>query len=160
MTFEKACEKDIASLAEMRLLYLAEDHGVIPPEKLGIISDGLPDYFRRHLDCDLFAFVCRDGDVIAGCCFLYVSERPPSPSFMTGKTGSVLNVYTRPSFRRQGIAGRLMKMLLSESERLGLDFVELKATDDGYNLYKSLGFEDTVSKYHDMKFIIDGRIRD
>ena len=53
-----------------------------------------------------------------------------------------------------GIAGKLMKLLLSESEKMGLDFVELKATDAGYSLYRSLGFEDAVSKYHNMKYII------
>lgn len=44
-------------------------------------------------------------------------------------------------------------MLLFESEKIGLDFVELKATDSGYNLYKSIGFEDVISKYHNMKYI-------
>ena len=44
-------------------------------------------------------------------------------------------------------------MLIAEAEKLGLDYVELKATDEGYGLYKKLGFEDTVSKYHNMKYI-------
>lgn len=30
-----------------------------------------------------------------------------------------------------------------------------KATDSGYSLYKSLGFEDVVTKYHNMKFVIE-----
>lgn len=38
---------------------------------------------------------------------------------------------------------------------MGLDFVELKATDAGYSLYRSLGFEDSVSKYHNMKIAFD-----
>ncbi len=74
---------------------------------------------------------------------------------MTGRTGTVLNVYTRPEFRRHGIAGRLMRLLLAEAAELKLDFVELKATDSGYSLYKSLGFEDVVTKYHNMKFVIE-----
>ena len=51
----------------------------------------------------------------------------------------------------------LIKMLLQESKEMNLDFVELKATESGYNLYKSLGFEDVISKYHNMKFIINHR---
>lgn len=46
-------------------------------------------------------------------------------------------------------------MLIAKSEELGLDFVELKATDSGYSLYKSIGFKDTISKYHNMKYVID-----
>ena len=154
MIYEKADTNDIAGLTRLRLGYLSEDYGEIAQDDLKRIGDSLPTYFRRHLNEDLYAFVCRDGDSIAGCCFLYVSEKPANPAFISGRTGTVMNVYTLPEFRRMGIAGKLMKLLLSESEKVGLDFVELKATDAGYSLYRSLGFEDAVSKYHNMKYII------
>ena len=155
MIFEKANANDISTLTDLRIEYLLEDYGEIPQDKLSLIVANLPPYFDSHLNKDLFAFVCRDDDIIAGCCFLYISEKPSNPSFINGKTGTVMNVYTRPQFRRKGIAGRLMKMLLAESEKLRLDFVELKSTDAGYKLYRSIGFEDVVSKYHNMKYIID-----
>ena len=154
MIYEKADTNDIAGLTRLRLGYLSEDYGEIAQDDLKRIGDSLPTYFRRHLNEDLYAFVCRDGDNIAGCCFLYVSEKPANPTFISGRTGTVMNVYTLPEFRRMGIAGKLMKLLLSESEKMGLDFVELKATDAGYSLCRSLGFEDAVSKYHNMKYII------
>lgn len=155
MKFEKANSEDIKDLVELRIDYLLEDYGEIPQEKLSLIFDKLPDYFRKHLNNDLFVFVCRNEYIIVGCCFLYISEKPSNPTFINGKTGTVLNVYTKPQFRRKGIAGELIKLLLAESQNKHLDFVELKATDSGYNLYKSLGFEDVVSKYHSMKYIID-----
>ncbi len=34
----------------------------------------------------------------------------------------------------------------------GLCVVELKATEDGYSLYKSIGFADSVSRYHQMEW--------
>ena len=157
MLFEKANANDISTLVDLRIEYLLEDYGETPQDKLSQISENLPPYFSSHLNKDLFAFVCRDNDEIAGCCFLYVSEKPSNPSFINGKTGTVMNVYTRPQYRRQGVAGKLMKMLLAESEKMCLDFVELQATDDGYKLYKSIGFEDVVSKYHSMKYIIDNK---
>ena len=157
MVFEKADQNDINDLVKLRIAYLLEDYGEIASDKLSLISDNLPDYFHTHLNKDLFVFVCRDEHDLLGCCFLYVSEKPSNPSFINGKTGTVLNVYTKPQFRKQGIAGKLIKLLLSESERLNLDFVELQATDSGYNLYKSMGFDDVISKYHNMKYIIDDR---
>ena len=157
MIFEKADTEDIKALVELRIAYLSEDYGEIPQEKLSLIADVLPDYYRRHLNNDLFVFVCRDEDTIVGCCFLYISEKPSNPSFINGKTGTVLNVYTKPEFRKKGIAGELIKMLLAESRNRHLDYVELKATESGYSLYRSLGFEDAVSKYHSMKYIIDDR---
>ncbi len=68
-----------------------------------------------------------------------------------------MNVYTKPQYRKQGIAGKLIQLLLTQAEELNLDFVELQATDAGYNLYKSIGFNDVISKYHNMKYIIDNR---
>lgn len=82
-------------------------------------------------------------------------EKPSNSTFINGKTGTILNVYTKPEYRKNGIAGTLLKMLIDESENLKLDFLELNATASGYNLYKSIGFEDAVSKYHNMKFIIN-----
>ena len=155
MTYEKARPDDTEELTALRVEYLLEDYGEISQNKLTMISDSLRAYFHNHLNKDLFAFICRTDTTIAGCCFLYVSEKPANPSFINGKTGTVLNVYTRPQFRRKGIARELIKMLLSESEKMHLDFVELKSTDAGYNLYKSLGFDDVVSKYHNMKYVID-----
>ncbi len=157
MIFEKANIADITNLVALRIEYLLEDYVEISQNKLSLIENNLPAYFHNHLNKDLFVFVCRDAKKIVGCCFLYVSEKPSNPTFINGKTGTILNVYTKPKYRRKGIAGELIRILLSESEKINLDFVELKATDSGYNLYKSLGFENVKSKYHNMKYIIDYR---
>lgn len=150
MLFEKAGKSDIHELTELRLSYLAEDHGELAPDMRSLVAENLPPYFERHLNRDLFVFVCRDAEKIAGCCFLCVSEKPASPAFPSGKTGAVLNVYTRPAYRKKGIAKALVRMLLSEAAEMRLDYVELKATAAGYRLYHSLGFEDDGSKYRAM----------
>ena len=157
MVFEKAKIEDICDLVNLRIEYLLEDYGEIPQAKLSLIANNLPSYYTNHLNKDLIVFVCRNENQILGCCFLCISEKPSNPSFINGRTGTVMNVYTRPQFRRRGIARELMKLLLAESKRNNLDFVELKATDSGYSLYKALGFEDVVSKYHNMKYNIDNQ---
>ena len=157
MIFEKATVNDTESLIRLRIDFLSEDEGELSETVLSLISDQLPAYFRRHLNKDLFVFVCRDADTIAGCCFLSVSEKPANPRFINGKTGTVLNVYTKPEYRRKGVARKLMQMLLAESADLKLDYVELKASDAGYPLYRSLGFEDAASRYRPMKYVMDER---
>ena len=151
MTFEKATQADIAALAALRLSYLEEDFGSLPDSEKAGLAERLPAYFARHLNRDLFVFVCRDAGEAVGCCFLLVTEKPASPAFPTGRVGTVLNVYTKPAHRKKGAAGRLMALLLSEAKALGLDYVELKATDAGRRLYQTLGFRDTREKYHPMK---------
>lgn len=155
MLFERASIADMDKLVKLRIEYLTEDFGDISNDQLTQICEKLPSYYRKHLNNDLFVYICRADDDIVSCCFLCVTEKPSSPSFLNGKTGTVLNVYTKPEYRRKGIAGKLLKLLLSDSEKMGLDYVELKATDSGYNLYRSIGFEDVVSKYRNMKFVFD-----
>lgn len=155
MVFERANIADIDQLVKLRIEYLTEDFGDIPKDQLAKISENLPSYYRKHLNCDLFVYVCRADDVIVSCCFLCVTEKPSSPSFLNGRIGTVLNVYTKPEYRRKGVAGKLLKMLLSDSEKMELDHIELKATASCYDLYRSIGFEDVVSKYHNMKFVFD-----
>ena len=124
MVFEKATIQDINVLTDLRIAYLQEDLGTI-----------------------------TDEDIIS-CAFLLIVEKPMSPSFITGKTGIILNVYTKPEWRKKGYAKKLMTMLLEDATVQGVSVIELKATEDGYSLYKSVGFEDVVTKYHNMKIVL------
>ena len=86
--------------------------------------------------------------------FLLIQERPANPSFLTGLTGTILNVYTIPVYRRRGIAERLLKMAIREAERKNLSYIELKATRSGEPLYRRLGFVPDKSQYTPMKYVI------
>lgn len=149
---EKADLKDINELVQMRLEYLTEDYGSLTEIQSEKIRNQLPVYYQNHLNKDLFVYVVKSERIIS-CCFLLVSEKPANPSFINGRTGTVLNVYTKPEFRKKGIARKIMEFLIYDAKEMKLDFVELKATDNGYKLYKSVGFEDIVSKYHNMKIV-------
>ncbi len=46
----------------------------------------------------------------------------------------------------------LMNAMIADAKELNIDVIELKATADGYDLYRSVGFEDDRSKYHLMKW--------
>ena len=45
-------------------------------------------------------------------------------------------------------------MRWEDAKAEGVSVIELKATEDGYSLYKSVGFEDVVAKYHNMKIVL------
>jgi len=154
MEFRKADIIDRDALVEMRMLYLADDIGSIAPNIEKQIKEQLPDYFERHLNRDLFVYIAEDGEKAVSCCMLIVTEKPANTRFPHGLTGSVLNVYTRQEYRRQGLAGKLMRMLINDAVELGLDLIELKATSDGIKLYKSLGFDQDFSKYTEMKLVL------
>ena len=154
MTFEKATAADISTLTNLLIAYLKEDFEVIDEVDLLTLQNTLPDYFERHLNQDLMVYVARDQDTIVSCAFLLIVEKPMSPAFITGKTGTVLNVYTMPTHRRKGLASKLMTMMLEDAATQQLSVIELKATDDGYSLYQKLGFVDAVSHYRQMKYTV------
>lgn len=154
MIVEAAQMTDIPALIELRLAYLEEDHGKMSEDEFEIIRRDLPDYFKRNLNQNLFCYLVREQEEIAACAFLLVVEKPMSPAFITGKTGTVLNVYTRPAYRHKGYARQIMEKLLADASAKNLSVVELKSTEDGYRLYQSVGFMDDVPKYHLMKFLI------
>lgn len=154
MVIDKASEKEISGLVELRIAYLKEDLGTISEADLQRLKEVLPQYFRKHLNRDLFVYVAREAEEILACAFLLVVEKPMSPAFMTGKTGTVLNVYTKSEYRKKGYAKQLMNALLDDAKAMELSVVELKATEDGYHLYKAVGFQDVVSKYHNMRVLL------
>lgn len=152
MLFEKAVNQDIEQLTKLRVAYLTEDYGDLNKEELAIIERDLPDYFNENLNKNIFAYIGRNEKEIVACALLLVVEKPMSPAFINGRTGTVLNVYTKPDCRHNGYAKKLMSMLLDDATNMELSVVELKATEAGYSLYKSIGFNDVVSKYHQMEW--------
>ena len=150
MRVEKAGIADADELTELRLDYLTEDHGLLEDHDAEMIRNALPDYFREHLNKDLYAYVIRENGIIVSCAFLLIVLKPMSPAFINGKTATVLNVFTRLPSRRRGYARMIMEALTADAEEQKIAVVELKATEDGYALYRSAGFEDDHTKYHRM----------
>lgn len=155
MNFEKAAINDIEELVNLRIAYLNEDYSGLSGDNEQRIKAALPKYYVKHLNRDLFVYVARE-DIIVSCAFLLIIEKPANPAFITGKTGTLLNAYTAPDYRRKGLAKTLLQNLLQDAKQMELDFIELKATQEGYCLYRDLGFEQEFSKYKSMKYIFKG----
>lgn len=83
---------------------------------------------------------------------LLVIEKPANPNFIHGRTADMLSVYTRPEYRHQGICLNLVKLAQKFAAEKQIDKIELKATEDGYGVYKKAGFIDENSPYKPMVF--------
>ncbi len=51
-----------------------------------------------------------------------------------------MNVFTEPQWRRRGIAGRLVKEIITWSRNEQIDRLLLHVSDDGRSVYERLGF--------------------
>ena len=66
----------------------------------------------------------------------------PTFSQPTEKRDHLMNVYTRPQFRRQGVGKMMVQFLIDEEKNRGITEISLDATEMGHPLYKSLEFND------------------
>jgi GNAT superfamily N-acetyltransferase len=82
------------------------------------------------------------GRIVAGA-GVWLMEWPPHAIDQSRWRANVLNVYTEPSHRRQGLARRLTQTALDWCRANGIRTFILHASNEGRALYESLGFKAT-----------------
>ena len=136
--YKIAKEEDIEILMASRLEMLKVVNDL--PEDY-VFPDELVKESRRYfLEGDqttVLSFV--DGD-FAGCASISYMTIMPTFSHPTGKRAHVMNVYTRDRYRRQGIAYKMMSMLIEDAWAKGATEISLDATVSGRPLYEKMGF--------------------
>ena len=152
MIIRKATNIDLDELIKIRIAYLKEDYGNISSKQISDLKKQLSEYYINHIERDMIAYIAEEDNGIISSAFLVIIEKPSNPTFMFGKIGNILNVYTKPQYRKQGIAGQLLKLVINESKEMNLAYLELKSTKVGFDLYKELGFVEEHSSYIPMKF--------
>lgn len=107
-------------------------------------SDELIDYSRVYfLNGDQTTVLALDGQTVIGCASMSYMTIMPTFSHPTGKRAHLMNVYTNNNYRRQGIARRMVTMLIDDAWGKGATEISLDATESGRPLYESLGFKDS-----------------
>ncbi len=140
-----ANENDYADLTTLRIEFLDENLEKLSAPIREKLQAELPEYFSRHLNIDFFACLAKADNQLAAMAVLLIQEKPASPLFLTGRIGTIMNVYTRQAYRRQGIAMELMTRLIAIGKTQNLSYIDLMATKSGKPLYEKLGFVESES---------------
>lgn len=151
IVFDQADKEDIDELVRLRIAYMIDDFGQISDYERTCMETQLPEYFERKLGKELIAFVARAEGRLIAAAYLLIVEKPSNPFLPNGFEGEVLSVYTEESYRGNGICSQLMKNLIEYGKEKELCRINLMATEEGYPIYKKLGFEDKVQNYKDMR---------
>ena len=133
----KVSREHIRDALSLRMEMLSVVNGVAAESLDRELFELSSEYFS---DGDHTTVLAYDGDTVIGCATICYITLMPTYSHPTGKRAHIMNVYTRESYRRQGIARRMVTMLLDEARERGVTHVTLDATESGKPLYKSLGF--------------------
>lgn len=143
----KASIRDISLLIEYRIIFLTETYGPRSPEKITLLQKSLTDYFSRAFENKTFiAWIAEYDEKPVGFSGLVIREQPGNFETISGRTGYILNMFTLREFRSNGICNMLFEKLLGEANILGLDKVELHATNDGESVYRQFGFTEPHDK--------------
>ncbi len=139
MEVRKAKLSDIDMLVDNRLEFVCSIRTIANKEEFRMHTR---EYLQKHLeDGSLLCFIAINDEKIIASCILCIYETLPVPSCLSGRTGLLLNVYTLKEYRHQGLAYSLLSQLINEAKLLGVGKIQLDYTDDGYPLYKKIGFE-------------------
>ena len=143
LQYKIANSENIAELMQIRLEMLREVNDLSKDyafsEDFCIHSR---DYYLNGQHTTVLAIDGENG-VAVGCATLCYLQIMPTFSHPTGRRAHLMNVYTAPDYRGQGIARCMVEWLIEEARRKGVTEISLDATDDGRPLYKKVGFQDS-----------------
>jgi GNAT superfamily N-acetyltransferase len=143
---------DIDIFIELRFAYLANEFKIHNPEK-DKIETNLRTYFNKYISTGNFiGMICESDTRTISAGYLHISERLPNPNFINGKIGTLMNVFTFPEYRNNGIATGLIKLIIEEAKKEGVTMIELSATERGEEMYRKIGFKE--SAYKSMRLMI------
>ena len=141
MNTRKATIEDIDILIKFRIDYLLSDISGLTTEEESMICSQLRRYITKYINTDFIAILLDINKKAVSAAFLAISEKPANPAFMTGKTGTLLNVFTYPEYRKMGYATEVISrflMQLGKKELLPLIFLQQKMVN---RYIKSLAFQ-------------------
>lgn len=139
MTYRKANIKDIDQLAELRKKQLI-DEGCYSDNN---IDNELGKYFSTSISNEnLIVWLATEDEYIIGTAGVCFFQYPPSFTNTTGRIAYITNVYTRNEYRKQGIATKLLELIVEEIKNEGCKFIRLHASSQGKKLYEKMGFTD------------------
>ncbi len=142
IVFRKATSADIENLIRLRIAFLKE---VQRPETRQIddatLEEALRNYFRLSLANDSFVawLALHEEEIVAtsGLCFHQIA---PGFTLPDGKAAYILNIFTLPEWRGQGLGKQIFEHILQEAKNRGYKRISLHATEEGRAIYEKFGF--------------------
>ena len=129
---------DINTLTALRLEYFRETTERAIPEEV------LPNtvrYLEEELATGtLVGIVAVEDEQIVAVGLLSLFSIMPTIKNPTGKRGYLFDFYTKPEYRRQGIATSILNQLMDEARNRGVSDLFLNAREMAIPIYERAGF--------------------
>jgi len=154
LVYRKMGENDLDIFIRLRLDFLCELNKDLTEENKKLIIDSLKKYYIKYLlNNEFIGIICEYNGIVVSTAFLAINEKPANHNFINGKVGTLLNVYTYPEYRENGISTKILEMIIKEAQKQNVSEIELLATEDGEKLYYKFGFDESKMKYMRLKIM-------
>ena len=120
--YQKLTETELSTFIDMRIQQLREEGATEDID----LKPALFDYYRRHLaDGTFVSWLALDGATIIGTSGMSFVEKPPYFGCPSGKIGLLSSMFTHPNYRRQGIAKKLLLLVVADAKAYGLSLIHI-----------------------------------
>ncbi len=139
--YKRATLKDIDELVKTRIIVLRAANKLPDDVDMSVVEQESYAYYKRALESgEHIAYLVYDRDKFIGAGGVSFYQVMPTYHNPTGRKAYIMNMYTAPEYRRQGIAFHTLNLLVKDAREQGVSQIALEATDMGRPLYEKYGF--------------------
>ena len=139
--YKKSTIADIDELVRTRMIVLRASNKLSDDVDMSVVEQESYEYYKRALETgEHIAYLVYDNGTFIGAGGVSFYQVMPTYHNPTGKKAYIMNMYTSPEYRRQGIAIHTLDLLVKDARELGVSQIALEATDMGRPLYEKYGF--------------------
>lgn len=139
--YKRVTMEDIDELVRTRIIVLRAANKLSDDEDMFVVEEESYAYYRRALENrEHIAYLVYDNGKFIGAGGVSFYQVMPTYHNPTGKKAYIMNMYTAPEYRRQGIAFHTLDLLVKNAKEEGVLQIALEATAMGRPLYERYGF--------------------
>ena len=139
--FKRATVEDIEELVRTRIIVLRAANKLSDNVDMSKIEKESYEYYKQTLETnEHIAYLVYDNGKFIGSGGVSFYQVMPTYHNPCGKKAYIMNMYTAPEYRRQGISFHTLDLLVKDAKKQGVSQIALEATDMGRPLYEKYGF--------------------
>lgn len=141
LIYKRATIDDLEMLTETRICVLRAANKLSDEVDMIEVREQTYEYYKKALSEEMHvAYLVFDEELFVGAGGVSFFGVMPTYHNATGKKAYIMNMYTKPEYRRRGIAYKTLDLLVDEAKKRGITAISLEATDMGKPLYEKYGF--------------------
>ncbi|MBQ4282939.1 MAG: GNAT family N-acetyltransferase [Lachnospira sp.] len=140
-TYRRAMIDDLEELVRTRIVVLRAANRLPDDTDMSVVeAASRAEYPKALANGEHVAYLVYDGDTWIGAGGVSFYKIMPTYSNPSGRKAYIMNMYTVPEYRRQGVAYKTLDLLVNEARKRGVTQISLEATAVGRKLYEKYGF--------------------